>query len=242
MILENIEKGKRVDLLLSEHLKEQGSVLSRTFLKDNWSGLVKVNDSEVKPSYKLREGDVVEVDMEQISQLSSSLSYSEGIEGQQYDLEVIFEDEDILVIYKPKGVVVHPGVGNTKDTLSNYVKGYLESKGEFDNAVTRAGIVHRLDKGVSGLIVFAKNPQSQKNLQEQFQAHTVRKIYLADIEYKQMDKDFERHFSSDPIDVSGLIKDLEESSFSSSEWICAGSVGRTMPHPFRPLRKTTSEY
>lgn len=213
MILENIAKGKRVDLLLSEYLKEEKCLLSRTFIKDNWEGLLKVNGSEVKPSYKTREGDIVEINMDKITELSSSLSHSVGIKGQEYNLEILFEDKDFLVVNKAKGVVVHPGIGNTENTLSNYVKGYLELKGEFDEAVTRAGIVHRLDKGVSGLIVFAKNAQAQIHLQEQFQSHTVRKIYLAEIEYKQLSSDFKKYFSQKEKSVESVVEDLERKEF-----------------------------
>jgi 23S rRNA pseudouridine1911/1915/1917 synthase len=95
------------------------------------------------------------------------------------------ENSDYIVLKKPKGLVVHPGVGNESDTLANYIRGYLEAKGEFDESVERGGIVHRLDKGVSGLMVVAKSRESQLLLKDEFENHRVMKVYVAQIEVLQ---------------------------------------------------------
>lgn len=229
MQLENVKINTRVDLQLANYLKSEKRVLlSRSVLQDNWEGLLTVNGASVKPSYRIKEGDVVEVNMEKVGEVEESLQYSTDIKAQKSDLDVVFEDNNYLIVDKPKGMVVHPGVGNVDGTLANYVKGYLEEKNEFNNSVTRAGIVHRLDKPVSGLIVFAKNPESQNSLQKQFQEHTVKKIYLATVESGKARKDFEKFFVGKK-DVSREISVLEENEFSFDQsWFKAeGYIGRS---------------
>ena len=90
-------------------------------------------------------------------------------------LDIVYEDEDILIINKPFGLVTHPGAGNWEGTLANALLHYNADLSRLD----RAGIVHRLDKNTSGLMVVAKNPKSQKNLVEQFQIHSVEREYSA---------------------------------------------------------------
>lgn len=224
------QSGKRLDVFLLEYLENRGEdTFSRNFLTNNWDSLVTVNGKQLKQSYKLKEGDEVEVDMEKVEQLKAGMKRSSNIKAQEGDLEVLFENEGFLIIEKPKGLVVHPGVGNQENTLANYVKGYLEEKGEFDNALTRAGIVHRLDKGVSGLIVFAKNVAMQKHLKEQFEKHEVKKIYLADIEYKQLRRGIRKYFPEKDKDVADEISKLEVNGFEcDSSWFKAqGYIARS---------------
>ena len=124
-----------------------------------------------------------------------------------------------MVINKKKGMVVHPGVGNRKGTISNYVRGYLESKGEYDPLVDRAGIVHRLDKGVSGLMVIAKNKGSQEFLKIQFQNHEVEKMYLVETE----------KFKESKLDVLEIVKDfsLDNGIKVDDKWLTVkGYIGR----------------
>ncbi|KUK66898.1 MAG: pseudouridine synthase, partial [candidate division WS6 bacterium 36_33] len=154
------------------------------------------------------------------------------IKPQEGDLEVLFESDDFLIIDKPKGVVVHPGIGSEDGTLVNYVKGYLSQKDNFKEEVQKAGIVHRLDKGVSGLIVFAKNLEMQKHLQEQFENHEVKKIYLANIEYKELRGGIKRYFpkeESEYLDIDSEIEKLEKRNFTFDEsWFKAeGYISRS---------------
>ena len=224
------QSGKRLDIFLLEYLENRGEdTFSRNFLTNNWDSLVSVNGKQLKQSYKLKEGDEVQVDMEKVGQIKVAMKRSSKIKSQEGELEVLFESEDFLIVEKPKGLVVHPGVGNRENTLANYVRGYLEEKGEFDNALTRVGIVHRLDKGVSGLIVFAKNVAMQKHLQEQFEKHTVRKVYLADIEYKQLRRDIRKYFSIENKDIGEEISKLEANDFEyDRSWFKAqGYIARS---------------
>ena len=178
---ENI--GKRADVFVKDELQKNG--LSRTFIAENLGKFFKVNGKETKPSYKFKKGDSYDIDYEKVESLISDLTKGESLLAQTGNLDIVYEDENCLVINKESGVVVHPGSGNQEHTLANYVKGYLEAKGEFDSKVKRGGVVHRLDKGVSGLILFAKNEKAQKYFQNQFEKHLVQKVYYAQIEYNQ---------------------------------------------------------
>jgi 23S rRNA pseudouridine1911/1915/1917 synthase len=209
------QSGKRLDTFLIEHLESAGkNVLSRNFLKNNWGSLIKVNGEFPKPSYKLRVGDVVNIEMDYIEKLKNNLNCSSNINPQSGKLDVLFEDKDFLVVNKPKGVVVHPGLGNRENTLAAIVKGYLLSKEEFDDSVSRAGLVHRLDKGVSGVMVFAKTLESQKHLQEQFEQHKARKIYLANVEYTELRPEIKEFFPEIKLDIKKEVKILQSKKFS----------------------------
>jgi len=199
--------GKRLDIFLSKYLESIGYVaLTRTALKSNWSDLVTVNGRIQKPGYRVSEGDEILVNEDRIKEIENSMDTDVRIEAEEGDLDIVFENTDFLVIRKEKGIVVHPGIGNRRNTLANKVRGYLESKGEYDKKVKRAGIVHRLDKGVSGLIVFAKSYKSQKFLQKQFEEHRVKKIYLARVEYSELKPEIRGYFSNKK---RGLKKEID---------------------------------
>ncbi len=226
-------KDKRLDLFVLETLHAGDyKFISRNFLTNNWEGIVKVDGANRKQSYKLKVGEGVDIDMAKVEALREKMTSSTEIKPQKGDLEVLFESEDFLVVDKAKGVVVHPGIGNEEGTLVNYVKGYLSEKDDFKEEVQRAGIVHRLDKGVSGLIVFAKNLEMQKHLQEQFENHEVRKIYLAKIEYKELRRGIKKYFpteESEYLDIDNEIEKLEESNFTFDKtWFKAeGYISRS---------------
>ena len=226
-------KGKRLDLFVLETLHNRDyKFISRNFLTNNWEGIVKVDGVARKQAYKLKPGEEVDIDMEKVENLREKMTSSTDIKPQHADLEILFESEDFLVIDKPKGVVVHPGIGNEDGTLVNYVKGYLSEKDAFTEEVQRAGVVHRLDKGVSGLIVFAKNLEMQKHLQEQFENHQVKKIYLAKVEYKELRRGIKKYFPSEEseyLDIDDEIEKLEESNFTfDKSWLKAeGYISRS---------------
>ena len=220
--------NQRIDKIVVEQLKEKGfDVPSRTFVQEKWGNWILVNQREVKPSYKIRNGDDLYINEECIGRLLENDKKSEEIVAQQGELEVVYEDEDFLIINKAKGVVVHPGVGNEGDTLANYVRYYLEQKGEFDIHLERCGVVHRLDKGVSGLIVFAKNMSAQKWLKEQFESHKVRKLYIAKVEVKQINKEFDQMFEED-LDIKETVQTFIDNDYEIDDtWYKAeGFVGR----------------
>ena len=188
--IDNKEEGKRVDTFISEKLKKEG--ISRSILQKHIQNGCIVNDKPCKKGYRLKEGDIVEINEEYWEELKKGLDLSDEIIPQKGKLDIRYEDKNFLVLYKPKGLVMHPGVGNKKGTLANYVRNYLESKGEYDDLVDRAGIVHRLDKGVSGLVVIGKNKESQEFLKREFKNRRVIKIYHAVLEeYTNIEQEFD---------------------------------------------------
>merc|ERR1711964_539321 len=100
-----------------------------------------------------------------------------NIKPYDYDLEIIFEDNDIIIINKPAGLVVHPGAGNTENTLVNALVNYCKENLSSIGGELRPGIVHRLDKDTSGLLVVAKNDMAHINLSKQFSDHTINRKY-----------------------------------------------------------------
>jgi 23S rRNA pseudouridine1911/1915/1917 synthase len=217
------QSGKRIDVFLLEQLKQRGiTTFSRNFLTNNWGGLVKVNGQQPKPSYRLKTKDEVSIDMEKIEKLGNDMKRSTKIKAQKGSLDILFECSDFLVLDKPKGLVVHPGVGHSDQTLANYVRGYLENKGEFNPRMDKVGVVHRLDKPVTGVMVFAKTLRMQKHLKEQFERHEVNKIYLADIEYKQLRRGIKKVFPKEELDIDEEIAKLEENNFKcGKDWLKA---------------------
>jgi len=156
---------QRVDAFLSQKIKE----LSRSKLqKAIEQERVKVNRIIRKSSYKLKEGDSVEIEFE--------LRKPEKVEGADLPLEIIYKDDHLLVINKPSGIVVHPGAGNKQGTLINALLFHfprLKGIGPEE----RPGIVHRLDKETSGVMVVARTFKAYEDLQQQFKRRQVKKVY-----------------------------------------------------------------
>ena len=171
---------ERVDVVVSEILKSKN--LSRNIIQRHIKKGCTLNGQKCKRSHRLKSGDVLHLDDEYWDNLLKNIDLSDDIVAQEGKIDIRFENENLIVLYKPKGLIVHPGVGNPKDILANYLRYYLEQKDEYDNLLDRAGIVHRLDKGVSGLMVTAKNKEAQEYLKKQFKERSVIKIYRAKLE------------------------------------------------------------
>ncbi len=208
------EKGKRVDIAVLGFLnKGKKQDISRSFLRKYWDILILVNGEDVKPSLKLKEGDDVVLNEDKLQEIIQKDILASEIEGQEGEIEIEYEDENCIVLNKKSGVVVHPGSGNTDKTLANFVVHYLQQKGEYDNKVKRGGVVHRLDKSVSGLILFAKTLEAQKVFQKQFQDHKVVKVYYAKIDRKDSKETGEK------LSVLKELENLEKNNFTpDSSW------------------------
>ncbi len=166
-IPEAVPTGLRIDRYISETL----GIFSRSQVKRRVLHIL-VNGKEVKLGRRLRPGDLLEVFFIDPPEVDLS---PEAIE-----LDIIFEDRNVLVINKPPGMVVHPGSGNHSGTLVNALLHYCgELKDNFGAETIRPGIVHRLDKDTSGIIIVAKNPAAREMLAGQFRRGQVRKQYLA---------------------------------------------------------------
>lgn len=139
-------------------------------------GHVLVNDEAVRSSYKVRPNDLIKV-------FSSGFNTREfEVKGEEIALDIRYEDKDIIVLYKPPGLVVHPGVGNWTGTLVNGLVYYLDKKAlpvMEGNADDRPCLVHRIDKDTSGLMVVAKNEKAMSGLASQFFDHSIEREYLA---------------------------------------------------------------
>ena len=187
-------------LRIDRYLMDRITKLSRTKIQTGISsGSVRVNEGLVKPNYKVRPLDAIEVLLPKVSPDAGILH------GEDIALDIIYEDGDLLVVNKPVGMVVHPGVGNRTGTLVNALVHYL---GESDlpvldgNPLDRPGLVHRIDKNTSGLLVIAKNEFSLSHLARQFFEHTTERNYLALIwgQPAQVKNTIESYIGRDPKD------------------------------------------
>lgn len=162
------QKGIRLDKVINMEYPE----LSRT----NIQRLINeekifVNAKKGKPSYRVMEEDLIEIQEEVVKEID--------LKPQNIPLNIIYEDQDIIVVDKPKGLVVHPANGNPDGTLVNAIMNICKDSLSGIGGEVRPGIVHRLDKDTSGLIIIAKNNQAHLNMSEKIKDHKVNKTYIA---------------------------------------------------------------
>ena len=161
------EVGQRLDIVFASHFPDLSRSHIKTLIDE---GKVLINGKKVKSGEKLKENRVVSYDFEEVKPLE--------VKAEEVDFEIVYEDSDLLVINKPQGLVVHP-CSSTKD--GTLVNGLLHRVKDLSgiNGVLRPGIVHRLDKNTSGLMLVAKNDLAHKNLAEQIKNKTCHRIYVA---------------------------------------------------------------
>lgn len=135
-------------------------------------GFIIVNGTVVKSNYKIRPGDEIIIYETRKSELGELIP-------EELPLDIVYEDEDLMIINKKPGMVVHPGCGNGSGTLINGVAFHLQIKNPETEGLPRVGLVHRIDKDTSGLLVIAKNEHAMSHLAAQFKAHTVHRRYIA---------------------------------------------------------------
>jgi 23S rRNA pseudouridine1911/1915/1917 synthase len=170
LIVEESDAGMRLDLYLIKNVQEKKLGLSRTTIqKLIFKGKVTVNDKITSPHYKVRVADRVAVTTEDLP--------AQNIEPEKIALEVVYEDSDLAVINKPTGMVVHPGAGNYQHTLVNALLYNFKELSHIHPQ--RPGIVHRLDKETSGLLIIVKNDHAHLVLAKQFADHTIKRQYTA---------------------------------------------------------------
>lgn len=163
----DVEGGLRLDKSLSVHMPD----ISRTQLQEWIShGHVLVNDTQEKSNYKVKLGDVITLSIPENKNLD--------VNSENIPLDIVYEDSDVIVVNKPTGMIVHPSPGITSGTLVNALLYHCKDLSGI-NGVHRPGIVHRLDKDTSGLLVVAKNDNAHKHLSKQLQEHTVVRRYIA---------------------------------------------------------------
>jgi 23S rRNA pseudouridine1911/1915/1917 synthase len=155
----------RVDIFLSNKLDLSRSIIQRLINKN----YIKINNSPTKPNHKIKHGEIIYIEI--------TKEKNSNLIAQNIPLDIIYEDTDLVIINKPNGLVVHPGAGNSQNTLVNALLYHIKNLSFIDK--TRPGIVHRLDKETSGIMIIAKNNFAHEDLSEQFKAHTINKIYKA---------------------------------------------------------------
>ena len=158
---------ERIDKYLNSQFEEFTRTQIQLMIEE---GLIKVNDKIIKSNYKLKINDNIEITIKDPE--------ATDIMPQDIPLDIYYEDSDIIVVNKPSGMVVHPAIGNYKDTLVNALLFHCKDLSGINGEI-RAGIVHRIDKDTSGLLVACKNDLAHKNLSQQFIDHKVNKIYYA---------------------------------------------------------------
>jgi len=162
------QEGLRLDKFLAESLPDY----SRSFLQQLISGgLVSVNSKAVKASYKAKHGDFIHVTIPEAEKLR--------IEPEDIPLDIRYEDDDLIIVNKPQGMVVHPAAGHASGTLVNALMYHCGDSLSSINGVERPGIVHRIDKDTSGLLVVCKSDRAHRGLALQFADHSIHRVYTA---------------------------------------------------------------
>ncbi len=168
MLLKVDLAGKRLDAYLAENIES----LTRSRIQKLVSeGFVVVNGKEVKSNYKLREGDEITIEIPEAKETE--------IVAEEIPLDIVFEDDCMLVVNKPQGMVVHPAAGNYSGTLVNALMAHCGDRLSGINGEIRPGILHRIDKDTSGLLMVAKNDTAHLGLSEQIKEHSLTREYLA---------------------------------------------------------------
>lgn len=159
--------GSRLDVFVTGLTEELTRARVQKLIEDRG---ITVNGSTSKPNYRIKNGDVITIQMPEPELLE--------VKPENIKLEIAYEDEDLLVVNKPQGMVVHPAAGNYTGTLVNALLAHCKDLSGI-NGVIRPGIVHRIDKDTSGLLVVAKNDKAHLGLAEQIKEHTVSRKYIA---------------------------------------------------------------
>jgi 23S rRNA pseudouridine1911/1915/1917 synthase len=163
-------KEIRLDKYLSSLMENESRNIIKHHIKN--SSIV-VNGKSIKPSYLLQDGDVIDVLINFEKKIVNSALVPEDI-----DIDVLYEDQDIIAVNKPSGLVIHPGIQNEKGTLANALVYHFDNLSDV-NGENRRGIVHRLDADTSGVVLVAKTNESHRWLANQFKTRTIQKVYYA---------------------------------------------------------------
>lgn len=167
-VIDNSLVGSRLDKAISEKDSNMSRVAIQRLIEEE---KILVNNKKVKASYKLCLNDKVSIEKDEPKETQ--------IKAQEIPLDIVYEDDDILVVNKQKGLVVHPGNGNPDGTLVNAIMAKCKDSLSGIGGEIRPGIVHRIDKDTSGLLIIAKHDKAHIHLSEQIKNHEVKKTYIA---------------------------------------------------------------
>ena len=160
-------EDQRIDRYLTEMLPEQSRSFFQKLIRD---GFVMVNHIIVKVNYRLKTGDIIEIDIPD--------AVPTEIVPENIPLDILYEDDDLLIVNKPKGMVVHPAVGHFTGTLVNAIMYHCQGNLSGINGEIRPGIVHRIDKDTTGSLIICKNDEAHRNIAEQIKEHSVTRRYV----------------------------------------------------------------
>lgn len=160
-------EDQRIDRYLTEMLPEQSRSFFQKLIRD---GFVTVNHIIVKVNYRLKTGDLIEIDIPD--------AVPTEIVPENIPLDILYEDDDLLIVNKPKGMVVHPAVGHSTGTLVNAIMYHCQGNLSGINGEIRPGIVHRIDKDTTGSLIICKNDEAHRNIAEQIKEHSVTRRYV----------------------------------------------------------------
>lgn len=166
-IVNKEESNNRIDSYLSQKSQDISRVTIQRLIQQ---GKILVNYKKIKSSYKVQENDKITIEEEKPREIS--------LKAQDIPIEIMYEDKDIIVVNKPKGMVVHPANGNPDGTLVNAIMAICKDSLSGIGGEIRPGIVHRLDKDTSGVLIVAKNDKAHINMSEQIKNHEVEKTYI----------------------------------------------------------------
>lgn len=162
------EAGERIDKFLAEELEDRSRSFLQKLIKDAY---VKVNEKPVKASYRLLLGDRVAITLPKLTE--------PDIAAEDIPLDILYEDRDVIVINKPKQMVVHPAPGHYSGTLVNALLYHCKDELSGINGTMRPGIVHRIDMDTTGSLIVCKNDAAHQSLSEQLKEHSINRIYEA---------------------------------------------------------------
>jgi len=160
-------EGSRLDVFLAQKCSDLSRSRIQKLIKD---GHALVNGKTIKPNFTVSEGDEIRLAIPELKELE--------VIPQEIPFQVVYEDADLMVVNKPQGMVVHPAAGNYEGTLVNALLHYCQDLSGI-NGVLRPGIVHRIDKDTSGLLLVAKNDFAHQGLAEQIKEHSLTRVYRA---------------------------------------------------------------
>ena len=167
-IVEEEQVGERIDKFLSDALPDLSRSYIQKLIKD---GQVTVNEKIIKANYKLNIGDLLQLDEPELKE--------PDIVAEDIPLDILYEDADLLVVNKPKGMVVHPSAGHYSGTLVNALMYYCKDDLSGINGVMRPGIVHRIDMDTTGSLLVCKNDFTHNHIAEQLKVHSITRMYHA---------------------------------------------------------------
>jgi len=163
-------ENERIDLYITKHVEDiSRNSVQKLIVEEN----IKVNDKTIKSNYKLKKNDEIKIILPEPEVLN--------IIPEDLDIKIVYEDDDVAIVNKSQGVVVHPAPGHSSGTLVNGLMFHLKNLSSI-NGVLRPGIVHRLDKNTSGLMIVAKNDKSHNYLAECLKEHSIYRLYYALVE------------------------------------------------------------